>query len=199
MKKIKEKYSLSLIGSRVNKNHAQVISRQRKSYNIKIFKPLPVPNSDAGVTGNAVWALDETHLVNYLLPRDCPRITYALSSRTSDLDRFKFFSTGEDNKRMIIVEDTWLEKIQNTVLYVYEFNVTNSKQIDAGAGYYISRNTEKFISCQKIENLIEELKKRNVILKSLPNLWDKIDEVAQSSLEFSIIRKRNATPRKSNF
>ena len=36
------------------------------------FEPRPVASPDSGVTGDAVWAVAESHLPNYLLPRDCP-------------------------------------------------------------------------------------------------------------------------------
>jgi hypothetical protein len=36
------------------------------------FEPRPSPSADAPV----VWAVDADRLRNYLLPRECPRVTY---------------------------------------------------------------------------------------------------------------------------
>ena len=41
---------------------------------------------------NLVWAIGESRLHNYLLPRDCPRITYYATAATSAADRAEFFS-----------------------------------------------------------------------------------------------------------
>ena len=162
---------------------------------IKVFEPLPAPNPEAGVEGKAVWAIDEFHLVNYLLPRDCPRITYGVSASTSAEDLKRFFREGQKERRVIIVEDAWLERIKNTTLHLYQFDPSNFQMIDEGAGYYISRQTVIPVSCEPVSNLIDEILKRRAIFETLPNLWEKIDEVAKSTLEFSIIRKRNALPR----
>ena len=59
---------------------------------IKVFNPRPVPSPDAGVAGEAVWAVDEVHLPNYLLPRDCPRVTFAANERTCSLIKIDFLS-----------------------------------------------------------------------------------------------------------
>jgi len=58
------------------------------------------------VEGKAVWAIDEFHLVNYLLPRDCPKITYGVFRPTSPEDLKRFFGEGQQERRVIIVEDS---------------------------------------------------------------------------------------------
>ena len=58
---------------------------------IEVFVPRPVKNQSCGVEGNAVWAIDEEHLANYLLPRDCPRVTYFIDAKTTMADVAKFF------------------------------------------------------------------------------------------------------------
>jgi Family of unknown function (DUF6886) len=34
-----------------------------------------------------IWAVDDERLRNYLLPRDCPRVTYYAGSQTTAADR----------------------------------------------------------------------------------------------------------------
>ena len=58
------------------------------------FEPRPSPSADAGVIGTAVWALSEDFLPNYLLPRDCPRICFRASERTTDEDRERFLGAA---------------------------------------------------------------------------------------------------------
>ncbi|WP_337588357.1 DUF6886 family protein [Paenibacillus gorillae] len=53
------------------------------------FSPRP-PAAYPGMSP-VVWALDEAHLVNYLFPRECPRVIYALSDGVSDGDQERFF------------------------------------------------------------------------------------------------------------
>jgi hypothetical protein len=48
---------------------------------------------------------------------------------------------------------------------------------------------------QVIDDPIAELLKRGVELRFVPNLWPLRDAVLASTLQFSIIRMRNALPR----
>ena len=41
----------------------------------------PRPSSVAPEVGPIVWAVAESHLPNYLLPRDCPRVTFGVSGQ----------------------------------------------------------------------------------------------------------------------
>ena len=101
---------------------------------LKTFTPLPASNPDAGVEGLAVWAIDESHLVNYLLPRDCPRVTFAPGKTTTNEDMQEFFKNAPRAKRVIIVEEAWLERIKNCTLFVYRFRPENFEPVDLGAG-----------------------------------------------------------------
>ena len=40
--------------------------------------------------GAVVWAVDDAHLPNYLLPRDCPRVILTATARSSPDDRQRF-------------------------------------------------------------------------------------------------------------
>ncbi|GAA0394718.1 DUF6886 family protein [Paenibacillus motobuensis] len=57
-----------------------------------------------------VWAMDEKHLINYLFPRECPRIIYSNSQKVSEADREKFFSQTVANT-IVVVEKGWLERM----------------------------------------------------------------------------------------
>lgn len=162
---------------------------------IRLFEPRPVPSPDAGVQGSAVWAVDEAHLPNYLLPRDCPRVTYAAVARTSPADRARFLAEDPAATRVIALETRWRARIEACALHLYEFDPAPFERVDAGAGYSISRVPVVPLATTKIQNPLSELRRRNVDVRFLPDLWDLRDAVIASSLEFSVIRFRNASPR----
>jgi hypothetical protein len=155
---------------------------------IKIFNPRPVK---AGLEGNAVWAIDEEHLPNYLLPRDCPRVTYFIDEKTNGYDIKKFFSETYA-KRIIAVETKWLKQIVDQPLYKYEFRADNFELADKTAGYYISRKSVKPENTSKIENPLYAMFESNIELRVMPLLWKLREEVINSTLGFSIIRMNEA-------
>lgn len=156
---------------------------------ITIFHPRESANS-----GKVVWAVDETHLCNYLLPRDCPRVTFGKGSNTSEADRKIFL--GDTENRQIYVEERWMETIRATVLYVYKFPKAMFVPLDIGAGYYISKESITPLSVTAISDVITAIAARKADLHTLPDLWELSDSIAKTTLEFSSIRMRNATPRK---
>ena len=159
--------------------------------NIERFDPRPSPNNLC-VTTNAVWAVDEGHLCNYLLPRDCPRVTFTGKTNSSheDVERFMGHSTAS---RVIAVEWSWWEKIKAAMLYLYEFPSESFELQDENAGYWISLSSCKPVAATAIDDLLQELARRNIELRLMNDLWPLHDAVAGSTLEFSMIRMRNAS------
>jgi hypothetical protein len=51
---------------------------------MKSFEPRPSRTGEA-----FVWAIGEPRLANYLVPRDCPRVTFYADQNTSEEDRAK--------------------------------------------------------------------------------------------------------------
>jgi len=161
---------------------------------IQRFDPRPPPSPDSGVNGGAVWAIEEALLHNYLLPRDCPRVTYCASAATSDEDRRKFFNTPGCFP-VVAIESGWWARAATTILYLYELPLASFTLLDACAGYWISRVSVEPLRIERIDNPIAVLLARKVELRPLPELWSLRDAVAQSTLQFSIIRMKNARPR----
>jgi hypothetical protein len=82
-----------------------------------------------------------------------------------------------------------------TSLYLYEFNTSNFYQHgDDAAGYYVSEQTEQYISVTKIDDLFGELFKRNIEVRILNNLWQLGEAVKKSALNWSLCRMVNAKP-----
>ena len=163
--------------------------------NIARFEPRPAPSPSSGAEGEMVWAIAGRLLHNYLLPRDCPRVTfYALpDSAPEDIERLMGQSAAD---HIVAIESGWYERACTTRLYCYELPpATFTSYKDEGAGYYTSRETVLPLSMRPIDHPLCEMLERNVELRSTPSLWPLRDAVVDSTLQFSIIRMRNARPR----
>jgi hypothetical protein len=160
---------------------------------ITLFEPRPSPSpEDSGVTGDCVWAVDEVHLRNYMFPRDCPRITYAAGPATTAADRERFLLRATS---VAAIEHDWFERLRTARVSIYEVLSETFACSDAGAGYWISREAVAPVAERVETDLIGALLNRGVELRLLQDFWPLRDAVAASSLEFSIIRQRNARPR----
>lgn len=159
-----------------------------------MFEPRPVPSPKSGVTGDAVWAVDEPHLPNFLLPRDCPRVTYGVGPHTTVEDGARFFlhSTA---RRVVAVESRWAPAILACNLWLYEMAAESFELALEEAGYYISRVTVVPARVTPVNDLIGEMLKHDVELRFVPDLWPLSDAVVESTLEFSNIRMKNAASR----
>ncbi|HWF43767.1 MAG TPA: hypothetical protein VG537_03905 [Candidatus Kapabacteria bacterium] len=160
------------------------------SAGIDRFDPRPASNNSS-VVGDAVWAVDEEHLPNYLFPRDCPRVCFARNSTTTIEDESQFLQYSNDG-RIIAVEWEWQRRICSSVLYIYELPSDSFNLIDANAGYFISRDPVAPLSVSIVDDLLAEMQQRRIELRFTADLWKLHDAVAKSSLEFSMIRMRNA-------
>jgi len=157
------------------------------------FDPRPVPSPDSGVTGDAVWAVAESHLPNYLLPRDCPRICFRAGPETTADDRERFLGGAS---RVVAFEATWLERVRAARLALYAMPEATFAEALAEAGYWISRAAVTPASVTIIEDAIDALIAAEAEVRVLQDFWPLRDAVIGSSLQFSIIRTRSARPRR---
>lgn len=157
------------------------------------FEPRPAPHPSAKVEGLMVWAVDEEHVQNYLLPRDCPRVAFFAGPDSKPADVATLIGPG-GAKHVIAVEACWLGRIQSQRLVRYEFATAGFELHDATAGYWISRQAVVPIGETRIEDILGELLAHDVELRVMQSLWKLREAVIHSSLEFSIIRMRNAQP-----
>lgn len=161
--------------------------------NIKVFEPRQSPSYHKSINGNVVYAIADTLLHNYLLPRDCPRICFCSTNSTLELDKEKFFDNIQADF-VLAIENKWYEKIQETTLYCYEFPLDDFILLDEEAGYYVSYKNVTPIAMQPVNNLVKELQSGNVELLIKDTLWALAKEISQSTLRYSLIRMRNAIP-----
>jgi hypothetical protein len=139
-----------------------------------------------------VWAIDADRLRNYLVPRECPRVTYYAGRKTiaADVERFLGSSAA-----VVAVESNWLEHLRSCRLYCYHMPPETFECLDECAGYFVSRVPVAPARVQVVDDPIAELVRRGVELRFVPNLWPLRDAVVASTLQFSLIRMRNALPR----
>jgi hypothetical protein len=141
-----------------------------------------------------VWAVDAVHAHIYYSPRDCPRVTFYRSDRASDEDLQRFFAMPTAT-RVVAIESRWLDAMRGTSLYRYEFPGDGFALNDAGAGYWVSRETVVPLSVEPVGDLLNALTDAGAELRIMPSLWPLYEAVIASTLDFSIIRWRNASSR----
>src|SRR5687767_3587659 len=155
---------------------------------IERFEPRPSESAGEPV----VWAIDAERLRNYLLPRDCPRVTFYAGRETTDADVERFLGASP---AVVAVESGWWERLRSCRLYCYHLPPDTFECLDECAGYFVSRVPVVPAFVEVFDDLIAELIRRGVELRLMPSLWPLRDAVVASSLQFSLIRMRNALPR----
>jgi hypothetical protein len=141
--------------------------------------------------------VDETRLQNYLLPRDCPRVTFYAGERSREED-IRALLGPSGPRAVVAIEEAWLERVRDATLHLYELPPANFLLADRNAGYWVSREAVEPISMIRIDDCIAAIAARGVELRVVPTLWPLRDAVVASSLPFSCIRMRNAAPRRAD-
>jgi hypothetical protein len=161
---------------------------------IERFDPRPSPSHFDAITGDVVFATAGHLLHNYLLPRDCPRVTCYANAGTTPQDRDRFLGMSCAS-HVIAIESDWFHRVNTTVLYRYEFPASTFLLLDETAGYYISYEPVIPLAVRRIDNIFEELLNLEYIeLRILPELRKLGEAVVASTLSYSLIRMRNAKP-----
>ena len=158
---------------------------------IELFEPRIPPSPDSGMNEPCVFAIADRLLHNYLLPRDCPRVTFYAGPKSSEGDVRRFMGSG-GRRFVVAVESRWLARIRDCRLYCYRMPGETFRCIDETAGYYVSRVAVTPSSIWVIEDLLGELARRDVEVRVMDSIRALRDEVAASTLRFSMIRMRNA-------
>lgn len=125
-----------------------------------------------------VWAIDEAHLPNYLLPRDCPRVCWAI-----------------DGHRVICIEEGWAERLDDLPLHVHRLAPEGFAVRDGGAGYWVSEHPVAVLGVETIDDCRATIAAHGAELRVVDDLWPLVDRVVERGGEFSCIRMREARPR----
>jgi hypothetical protein len=167
-----------------------VVFHISENHDIEVFSPR---NANAG-SEPLVWAIDDGHLRNYLVPRDCPRVTYSAGPGTTAADRERFLGSSS---AVLAIEAGWFERTRSCRLWCYHLPGDTFELGDECAGYFVSRVPVRPIRVEVIEDPVATVLERGVELRVQQSLWPLRDAVVESTLAFSIIRWRNAAPRQA--
>jgi hypothetical protein len=135
-----------------------------------------------------VWAVDEAHLPNYLLPRDCPRVCWRAVKDHAIL--------GSPADRVVAIHHRWVEALTGAGLVVHVLDPTDFTVLDSTAGYWVSEHDVHVLTVCRVDDCFAALAEHDVELRIVHDLWCCVDAVASATEEFSAIRMRNATPRR---
>ena len=109
-----------------------------------------------------------------------------------DIDRFLGSSPA-----VVAVESGWFPRIRACRLYCYRMPAETFTPLDECAGYWVSRVAVEPADVDIIDDLLAAILKLGAELRFVPDLWPLSDAVVLSTLRFSLIRMRNAAPRRA--
>jgi hypothetical protein len=153
------------------------------------FHPRPHPSHPS--LAPVVWAIDQEKSPLYFFPRDCPRIGFGRSAKTTPEDAARFMGYS-DASMIIAAESAWYQRIKEAKLYKYTFPPNPFVCWDHGAGYYVCHETVTPLSVEPMGDLLDCLTQANVELRLTPSLKPLHDSLLDSTMQFSMIRLRNA-------
>jgi hypothetical protein len=93
---------------------------------------------------------------------------------------------------LVAIEERWLERASSCVLYCYHLPASTFTSIDEEAGYFVSAHPVTPSHVEEIREPLRAIAERGARVQVLEDLWPLHDAVAASSLQFSMIRMRNA-------
>lgn len=138
-----------------------------------------------------VWTIDETHAPHYYFPRECPRVCVWPKEDTSLSDIQYFFGLSKTH-RMIAIESAWYERVSKGHIYRYSFDPVDFQIHEPNAGYYISTRSVEPLNVERIDDLIGAIISQGIELRVTPFLQPLKEFIIKSSINFSMIRMRNA-------
>lgn len=138
-----------------------------------------------------VWAIDTRHLPLYWFPRDCPRGTFWARSGSDPEDVRRLLGGGA---RVHAVEEAWLPRLRAAQLFAYRLPERPFEPHPEVGGYWIAREAVEAVERVPLRDPVELHREAGIELLALPSLWPLWNEVVASTLEYSGIRLRNATP-----
>jgi hypothetical protein len=143
-----------------------------------------------------VWAVNAEQAPSYWFPRACPRVmAWPVPSTTAD-DLDRVLGPGGGN-RVHAIEYAWLDRLRTTRLYAYRLPAGPFRPF-GGPQPHAMVSVEPVTplgSPEPVGDLLALHAAAGIQLRVLPNLWPFFDAVAESSLQFSGIRLRNAASR----
>jgi len=156
---------------------------------IKLFEPRIIYNQTHEPA--KVWAIDEFHAPHYYFPRECPRVCIWPKEDTTDLDRVAFFGMSKTD-RITAIETGWYDRVRRGHLYRYTFEAEEFELYEPNAGYYVSTHSVRPVHVERMDDLLMAILQAGIELRVTPSLIRLKERILQSTLNFSMIRMRNA-------
>ncbi|NHN30479.1 DUF6886 family protein [Paenibacillus agricola] len=138
-----------------------------------------------------VWAIDEFHAPHYFFPRDCPRVCIWPKDETTDEDMERFFGHSQ-NRRIVAWEAGWLDRMVKGCIYRYTFDPDDFILNHADAGYFTTTRTVKPLAVERIDNLLASITDLGIEVRITPSLMPLKQAILSSTVNFSMIRMKNA-------
>ena len=137
-----------------------------------------------------VWAIDDWHAPVYYVPRDCPRVCFWPGPATTEEDRERFFAYVSA-RMVVVIEAGWFERLGATRLYRY---LMPDEPFDSlhDNGMYVSRQTVIPLRVDALNYLPTHLLNEDVELRVTLSLVPLGKAIIGATLQFSLIRMRNA-------
>ncbi|TWD81847.1 hypothetical protein FB561_2971 [Kribbella amoyensis] len=157
---------------------------------IEVFRPHVAPTALKATP--YVWAVGHDRAPDYWFPRQCPRAMAWVGPRTSPEDRARIIGSG-CGTRVHAVEYGWLTAMREVELYAYRLPAEPFAEHDAAV--VATTEVRPLGPPERVGDLFDLHAEAGIQLRVLPSLHAFWDAVIASSLEFSGIRLRNASPR----
>jgi uncharacterized protein DUF6886 len=137
-----------------------------------------------------VWVIDTRHLPLYWFPRDCPRATFWATGETTDEDVESWLG-GDRDRRVHVIEPAWVQRMRTTTLYAYRLPAASFVPEDR---FFVSAATVDALERVELGDLLQLHADAGIELHTEPDLLAFWERVLETSLDYSGIRLRNATP-----
>ncbi|HXW44643.1 MAG TPA: hypothetical protein VEL03_07650 [Streptosporangiaceae bacterium] len=159
------------------------------------FEPRPPAANPGGRP--LVWAVDTRHAPTFWFPRDCPRGCIWPVSTTTPQDLESFFGQSAAD-RIHVIESGWLARMQGCSLHAYRLPPEAFRPHEVG-GYWVSDEAVDAIDRVVIDDLVGRHTRAGIELRITPSIWPFWRRVADSTVEFSGSRLRNAASHPDQF
>jgi hypothetical protein len=142
-----------------------------------------------------VWAVDAARAPDYWFPRQCPRGLAWVEPTTTEADRLAILGPGPE--RVHLIEYAWLPRMQVVRLFAYRFDAADFRPYSddpTSHAFVASRAVVPLGPPDPVPDLLALHEEAGIELRLARSLWPWWRAVSTSTVGFSGIRLRNATP-----
>jgi hypothetical protein len=160
-----------------------------------ITRFVPHVAATAQQTDAFVWAVDHDRCPDYWFPRQCPRAMAWVRPGTTDEDRDRIIGAG-CGTRVHAIEYGWLTAMREVRLYAYRLPAESFRPIGEPSphAHVATVPVEPLGPAEPVGDLFRCHEEAGIQLRVLDKLWPFWEAVITSTVGFSGIRLRNATP-----